>query len=71
MLKSRVELSVIGQVFREAADGVQIVAIQNDGVLVGVDGVLVILALFVGCTESGVQLADRAVSGIEARTFSA
>ncbi len=46
--RAAVELAVVEQVFCQAADGVEIVAVENDGVAEGVNGVLVILALLVG-----------------------
>ena len=51
-----IELAVVEQIFGEAADGVEIVAVENDGVTEGVDGALVILALFVGRAQSGIEL---------------
>ena len=61
-----VELAVVQQVLGEAANGVEIVAIENDGVTIGVDGVLVVLALLVGSAESGIELGG--TRGIRNRT---
>ena len=64
-----VELAVVEQVFGEAANGVEIVAVENDGVLVGVDGALVILALLVGRAEGGVELGGARGVGNGAQNF--
>src|SRR5579871_2124329 len=56
LVESGIDLAIIQKIFREPADGVEIVAIELDGVLVSVDGAFVFLALFVGSAERGIQL---------------
>ena len=51
-----VGLAIVHQVLSQAADGIEIVAIQFDGMPVGVNRFLVLLLLFVGVAEGGVHL---------------
>src|ERR1700677_843093 len=77
LIESGINLAIIQQVFGQAADGVEIVAIEFYGVLVGVDGVLVIFALLISSSESGVEfggasgIGDRAqhLQGVRSITF--
>ena len=48
-------LAVVQQVLGEAANGVEIVAIEDNGVTIGIDGVLVVLTLLIGSAESGIE----------------
>ena len=56
LLKSGVGLAVVQQILSEAADRVEVVAVEFDGVFVGLNGVLVLLLLLVGVTERRVEL---------------
>ncbi len=56
LFEGGIKLSVVQQVFGQAANGVEIVAIENNGVAEGIDGALVILALLIGSAERGIKL---------------
>ena len=56
LLERGIGLAVVHQVLGQAADGVQIVAVEFNRLPVGGDRVLVLLLLFVGVAERGVQL---------------
>jgi len=56
LFEGGVELAVVQIIFGKAADRIEIVAIQNDGVLVGIDSAFVVLALLIGGAQCGIEL---------------
>ena len=56
LFEGSIALAVVHQVLSQPANGVQIVAVQFNGVAVGGNGVLVLLLLFVGVAQRRIQL---------------
>ena len=61
LFESGIGLAVAEQVLRQAANGIEIVAIEFNRMPVGFDGFLVLLLLLVGVAERGIELGRASV----------
>ncbi len=63
LVERSVHLAIVQQVFRQAADGIEIVPVELDGFFVGLNCVLVIFPLLVGSAQCGIEFGGTAGGG--------
>ena len=56
LFESGLGLAIVHQVFRQAANGIEVVTVEGDGLSVRVNGFFVFLLLLVGVSEYGIKL---------------